>query len=339
MGAGARRIGGMPRLRSLAILGWVLLAPVYGQSPETSPETLVVTLPAPAVSETASETEPAWQPAPETSTIGAKRGLMWKAFSARNTVYLLGSIHMASRDLYPLPDHIEQAFRKSNVLVVEVDLNRLDHTKFESLMAANGLYPRQDSLWNHVSPGTRQLVVDFCQKHSMDPDSFARMKPWLAAFATSFLPVAAMPQNLAPGIDKYFLDEAGDRMRVEPLESAEYQVRLLSTLPEVQQEHNLLSAVKNAGQSAQDFQKLQTLWVDGDPDKLNTYLASSMRDDPEYEKRVFADRNPRMADRAEQCLKSADRCFIVVGAGHMVGKDGVVHLLQNRGYKVEQVVQ
>ena len=329
----------MPRLRPLAIFGWALLAPVYGQTPETSHETLVVTLPAPAVSETAPETEPAWQPTAEPSAIGVKRGLMWKASSARNTVFLLGSIHMASRDLYPLPDHIEQAFHKSNVLVVEVDLNRLDQTKFESLMAAHGLYPREDSLWNHVSPGTRQLVVDFCQKHGLDAESFARMKPWLAAFATSFLPVAAMPQNLAPGIDKYFLDQAGDRMRIEPLESAEYQVRLLSTLPEVQQENNLLSAVKNAGQAPQDFQKLQTLWVDGEPEKLNAYLASSMRDDPEYERRVFADRNPRMADRAEQCLKSSDRCFIVVGAGHMVGKDGVVRLLQNRGYKVEQVVQ
>ena len=329
----------MPRLHLLAVLCSALLAPVYGQTAETPQETLVVTLPAPAVSPTTPETEPAWQPPPETSALVAKRGLMWKASSARNAVYLLGSIHMASRDLYPLPDHIEQAFHKSNVLVVEVDLNRLDQTKFQGLMAANGLYPREDSLWNHISPGTRELVVDFCQKHGMDADAFARMKPWLAAFATSFLPVAAMPQNLAPGIDKYFLDQAGDRMRIEPLESAEYQVRLLSTLPDVQQERNLLSAVKNADQSAQDFQKLQTLWMDGEPEKLNTYLATSMRDDPEYERRVFADRNPRMADRAEQCLKSSDHCFVVVGAGHMVGKDGVVRLLQNRGYKVEQVVQ
>jgi uncharacterized protein YbaP (TraB family) len=329
----------MPRVHLLAVLGLALLTPVYGQTPDPSQETLVVTLPAPAVSATTPENEPAWRPAPETSTVNPKRGLMWKASSAHNTVYLLGSIHMASRDLYPLPDHIEQAFRKSNVLVVEVDLNRLDQTKFQGLMASNGLYPREDSLWNHISPGTRELVVDFCQKHGMDADAFARMKPWLAAFATSFLPVAAMQENLAPGIDKYFLDQAGDQMRVEPLESAEYQVRLLSTLPDVQQERNLLSAVKNAGQSVQHFQKLQTLWMDGDAEKLNAYLASSMRDDPGYEKRVFADRNPRMADRAEQCLKSSDHCFVVVGAGHMVGKDGVVRLLQNRGYKVEQVVQ
>ncbi|HUI76280.1 MAG TPA: TraB/GumN family protein [Bryobacteraceae bacterium] len=329
----------MLRFSPAGALSLALLAPLYGQTPETSRETLVVTLPAPEVSAAKPENEPAWQPPPEAPEVAAKHGLMWKVSSAHNTVYLLGSIHLASRDFYPLPEHIEQAFRKSNVLVVEVDLNRLDQTKFQGLMAANGLYPREDSLWNHISPGTRQLVAGFCQERGMDAEVFARMKPWLAAIATTLMPASAMPQNLAPGIDKYFLDEAGDRMRIEPLESAEYQFRLLSGLPEVQQERSLRNAVKNAGQSAEDFQKLQSLWLEGDAAGLSSYLSTSMRDDPEYQKRVFADRNPRMADRAEQCLKSRDRCFVVVGAGHMVGKDGVVRLLENRGYKVEQLLQ
>ena len=44
-----------------------------------------------------------------------------------------------------------------------------------------------------------------------------------------------------------------------------------------------------------------------------------------------------MADVAEQFLKGKEQAFLVVGAAHMVGKDGVVSLLQKRGYKVEQV--
>lgn len=322
----------MRRFPGIAALSLALLAPLYAQTAEAPQDTLVVTLPAPPVSDAAPGNQPAWQPALDT-----RQGLMWKASSAHNTVYLLGSIHLASHDLYPLPEHIEQAFERSNLLVVEVNLNQLDQTKFQGLLAANGLYPREDSLWNHVSANTRQLVVDFCRQHGMDADAFARMKPWLAASATSFLPIAAAQQNFAQGIDKYFLDQAGGRMRIEPLESAEYQLRLVSSLPDSQQERNLRSAVKNAGQSVEELEKLQTLWLEGDARQLEAYLASSTREDPEYEKRVFADRNAPMADRAEQCLKSSDRCFIVVGAGHMVGKDGVVRLLQNRGYKVEQI--
>ena len=296
---------------------------------------MVVTLPAPPAS-----AAPEIAPAPDAvaSAAETRRGLMWRVSSARNVAYLLGSIHMASRDLYPLPAHIEQAFEKSNVLVVEVDLNKLDRTKFQGLMVTNGLYPREDSLWNHIGPATRQMVVDFCGRHGMDPEAFARMKPWMAAMATSLLPVTEAQQDLAPGIDKYFLDKTGDRMRIEPLESAEYQFRIASTMPEVQQERTLRSAVRNAGQGAEDVRQLQAMWLAGDAERLAEYVAASMRDDPEYAKRVYTDRNPRMAERAEQCLRSRDRCFIAVGAGHMVGREGIVRMLETRGYKVEQVL-
>ena len=320
----------MAEARIAIALVLVFLAPAHGQ---TSPDTQVVTLPAPETSTATKANEPAWQ-----APVDTRRGLMWQASSAHNTVYLVGSIHLASRDLYPLPEQIEQAFRESNVLVVEVDLNRLDRGKFQSLMASDGLYPRTDSLWNHIRPSTRQLVADFCEKHGLNPEGFARMKPWMAALATSLLPVATMQHDFAPGIDKHFLDEAGAGVRVAPLESAEYQFRVLSGLPEAQQERSLVSAVKNAGESKEDFHKLETFWLEGDAGKLDAYLSASMRDEPEYQKRIFTDRNPHMADRAEQCLKSGERCFVVVGAGHMVGKDGIVRLLQNRGYKVEQVL-
>jgi uncharacterized protein YbaP (TraB family) len=44
-----------------------------------------------------------------------------------------------------------------------------------------------------------------------------------------------------------------------------------------------------------------------------------------------------MADVTEQFLKGKDQAFMIVGAAHMVGKDGVVNILRKRGYKVEQV--
>jgi uncharacterized protein YbaP (TraB family) len=213
----------------------------------------------------------------------------------------------------------------------------MDQGKFQTLLMANGLYPPQDSLWNHINPDTKNLVLRFCQNNGLSPDVFAKLKPWLAALTTAFVPAQMAKQELTAGLDKYFLDQAAQGMRVEQIESPEYQFRLLANMPEAEQERNLRSALKGAGQSSEDLKQLQTVWLDGDAQKLDAFLSSSLRDDPEYSKRVFADRNPRMADRAEQCLKSGEQCFVVVGAGHMVGKGGVVHLLEERGYKVQQV--
>ena len=52
---------------------------------------------------------------------------------------------------------------------------------------------------------------------------------------------------------------------------------------------------------------------------------------------MLQDRNLRMADAAEQFLKGKEAAFVVVGAAHMVGRDGVISILEKRGYKVEQV--
>ena len=57
----------------------------------------------------------------------------------------------------------------------------------------------------------------------------------------------------------------------------------------------------------------------------------------EITRAILTDRNPHMADAAEQFLKGKEPAFLVVGAAHLVGKDGVAAILAQRGYKVEQV--
>jgi len=56
---------------------------------------------------------------------------------------------------------------------------------------------------------------------------------------------------------------------------------------------------------------------------------------PVYEKLLY-ERNNTMATRIEGFLKAGGRYFVVVGAGHLVGKKGIIELLKKKGYPVEQ---
>jgi uncharacterized protein YbaP (TraB family) len=49
-------------------------------------------------------------------------------------------------------------------------------------------------------------------------------------------------------------------------------------------------------------------------------------------------RNPKMAEAIENCLKNGERCFTIVGAAHVVGKEGIVSLLKNKGYQTKQIM-
>ena len=313
------------------VLGFLtVLTAAHGQ--EKTQDTLVVTLPAPPAD---AASQPDWSNATDANV--SSQGLMWKASSPHSTIYLLGSIHLASPDMYPLPRHIEEAFRRSSVLVVEVDLNKIDQSKLQPLLMSKGMYPFNDSLWNHVSPETKTLVTRFCNENGLPSEAFARIKPWLAIVMASTLPMQTSGMTAELGIDKHFLNLARNTMRVEQLETAEMQLRLMADIPESKQEQYLAATIKSAPLSQQLIMEFKSAWMTGDAQKLDTLISGAWDGASGLQEKMFASRNPHMADAAEQCLKNNQRCFVVVGAGHLVGNQGVVQLLQDRGFKVEQL--
>jgi uncharacterized protein YbaP (TraB family) len=54
-------------------------------------------------------------------------------------------------------------------------------------------------------------------------------------------------------------------------------------------------------------------------------------------KHLLHDRNIGMADKIEELLKTSQTAFVMPGAAHLVGEDGLIKMLQDRGYQVEQV--
>jgi uncharacterized protein len=123
---------------------------------------------------------------------------------------------------------------------------------------------------------------------------------------------------------------------VKEIESAEWQLDLLSGFSDELQAKFLDASIDQANKSLDHSKQIQEIWLSGDAARLE----AAMKEDsgpPEITKALLQDRNPHMADIAEQYLKGKDPAFFVVGAAHLVGKDGVVAALEKRGYKVQQV--
>ena len=72
------------------------------------------------------------------------KSLLYKVSSPSSTVYILGSIHLAKPELYPLERAIEEAYNKCDVLVVELDAeSRESMTVMQNAMMTLGTYPKQ----------------------------------------------------------------------------------------------------------------------------------------------------------------------------------------------------
>jgi len=269
----------------------------------------------------------------------SQKGFLWKVQSKTGVAYLVGSIHAYKSELYPLPKKMEDAFDKSDALAVEANVNEV---KPESLMTMiNGaLYTDGSTLQKHLSRETYETTVQKLKELGLPLEIFQNTKPWFVALTLTSMELQKLGLDPEYGIDNYFLKKAENRKRVVELESIEYQVNLLSSFSDAEQESFLVSTLKDLDLLKKEINIILTAWNTGDTKTMESYVSKSLQEDPRmlpiYKKLVF-DRNKNMASKIEGYLKSDERYCVVVGAAHLVGKDGIIEILKRKGYIIEQL--
>lgn len=269
--------------------------------------------------------------------------LMWKVSSKTNSAYILGSVHLGDKSMYPLPAVVENAFNAASVLIVEVGSKDADQmqSQLQQLVAVKGIYPPGDDLFHHITPETRAKLETFLARYGYPAVLIARFRPWMAALTVSMLPLIKDGLNPNQGIDLYFINKANGK-RIEQLEDPAWQINLLADMPEKDSDRFISRAITQAENSKDHWTKLTLFWSEGAGDKIDDLMAGlSVGENAEekaFSRRLREDRNPHMTARLEKCLESSESCFMVVGAAHVVGREGIVKQLQSRGYRVEQAI-
>ena len=99
----------------------------------------------------------------------------------------------------------------------------------------------------------------------------------------------------------------------------------------------LLILFINGGQADTDGGSMVKAWRRGDAEAVNQMLREEFRDFPSLARRLIDVRNRNWLPKIESYLRSGKTYFIVVGAAHMGGPQGLLAMLRARGYKIEQL--
>lgn len=264
------------------------------------------------------------------------RGFMWEVENNGNTVYLVGSIHIADDSFYPLRSEFEEAFAEADYLGVEIDISKAADKEQQQLIMNMGMYQDGTTLKEHVSKETYAKLGEILKQYEMESSALDAFKPWVVETTISSLKSMSAGYEAAAGIDLYFIQKAIERkLPVLELESYQSQLGMFDNFSKELQEKNLKSALDNFDTIDDSVGQLADMWKSGD-DQLLLEFTNSMAVDPEYNKAMLIDRNIGMADKIDGYLKSDKKaeCFIVVGAGHYLGEHGVIKLLKDKGYTV-----
>lgn len=274
--------------------------------------------------------------------VSEKKCFLWEVKSDKNTIYILGSIHIAKRNLYPLEKNIEDAFAKADILVTEINLNEIDAFKSQQMALKHGVYQGGDTLRNNLSAKTYELVLKRSKKllTPLEAGVIDVYKPWYIAFMLLQRQCKALGYEAEYGIDNYFSKKAKGEKTVLELESLEYQMDILNSLSQEEQELFLYYTLIELDILEHQMNEFTEAWLKGDIKKMESIMKEGLSEEPRllsfYEK-FFYQRNKNMVLRIEELLKTKEVYFIIVGVSHLIGKEGIVELLKQKGYSPRQL--
>lgn len=276
-------------------------------------------------------------PAQEAKAPASSHHTLWKIQGKQATVYLLGSVHALQEKDYPLPAVIESAFTNSRIVAFETDIGELESPALGMKMLSKSQLPEGQTLENVLSP---EIYKNF-MKHAEDSGTpsmmVERMKPAMAAMTLEIFELLKMGMNPQFGVDKHFYPLAQSAGKeILPLETVDYQLDLVTGFSKEEGELLMKSTLKEIDNIKKDLGELIKAWREGDADKLQKLMNDAMADSPVIYKRLLTDRNHNWIPKIEELVRGDKNAIIIVGAGHLVGKEGVVELLKKDGLKVTQ---
>jgi len=263
---------------------------------------------------------------------------LWKIQGKSNTVYLLGSIHLLKADAYPLDPAIEDAFNDSPNLVFEMNMDSAATPAAQQFILSKAMFSGEQSLKTGLSPSTFQLADSLCTLVGMDINRLLLFKPWMVATTVMLVKMQKMGFDPNFGVDRIYFNKGKEALKkLLAFETVQEQIGFIDGLALPVQE-------KMIRQMADEFNTIETYlddivlsWKNGQMKALEDLFLDSYRQEPELHEILLNQRNRNWMKTIRTYLNGSENYMIIVGAGHMVGENGLIRLLEKEGYTVTQL--
>ncbi|MGA8086202.1 MAG: TraB/GumN family protein [Terracidiphilus sp.] len=262
---------------------------------------------------------------------------IWVVKGPHSTVYLFGTVHaLAKDDPWRSSPKIDAAIKQSQSLWLEIP-NVDDAASMQPLIMQLGM--------DQEHPLSSKLTPDQLAKLTKDAAStgmpggeavFESMKPWLAALMLSLTPLMQAGYDPNSGVELELKPEFVKANKpVKGFETAEQQMHYLADMPDKQQVDFLVSELDDYDSAVDKFKQLLAAWSAGDVDALDKLNNAEFRDKyPDLFQTLVVKRNQNFTAQIRDLLKGDGVTFVAIGAGHLVGNEGVPAMLEKQGYKV-----
>lgn len=255
--------------------------------------------------------------------------LVWQAQRGDLTYTLMGSVHVGKPEFYPLPDTINSRFVTADALIVEVDI--INDTQLNM--------PKGKPSGDVITSQQRNQLAQIAQELGYTDSVLLKMPPWQTAMVLQIAQTQALDLQQILGVDLHFLSRTDSlNIPIISLETMQEQIDLLANARDNGIE--LLDDTLLYWDLSKDFISCMIeAWRLGDGEKI-TAIAEEMSDTNDLERKILVDRNLNWIEMLTDSAQVPNGDYVViVGALHFPGDEGLLALLEKKGFTITQLNQ
>lgn len=272
-----------------------------------------------------------------TNLAPTEKALLWKIEKEELTSpsYLFGTIHIIPKEDFFYPTGTLSAIEQTKTMVFEIDMSVMTDMSQQMALMGKAVMKDGKKLSDLLSEEEYSIVKKHFDEMGLPLGLFERMKP---AFLTIFASEDMSPDVLQNGDMKSYemaFLEIGESKEMETggLETVEYQLSVFDSIPYTDQAKMLVESIQNADNGEDELDKMIAIYKEQDLKGMQDMFSDESMGDMDI---LLNNRNKNwIAPMKEYMSKSPT--FFAVGAGHLVGEEGVIALLRAEGYTVTPV--
>jgi uncharacterized protein YbaP (TraB family) len=264
-----------------------------------------------------------------------KSSLLWKIEgpSLKKGSYLFGTMHLIEKEYFIFPENLKKITSKCDVLVMEIA------GLPSQPEALRYLQLQQGAILDPFSKEQRDSILLWAKTTlNMNEESFnaalGKMKPFVLVQMATQLNFMGKTESYEKTLEMIAKENG---LQVKGLETLAEQMALFDNLKKEDEVELVMEAIRDKKKSIQRAVEMEKIYVSQNVDSMYLAVVSAEGSVISDEQLKFLDeRNEKWIPQIIEMLKN-QKCFIAVGAAHLGGPNGVIRLLEEKGYKITPV--
>lgn len=263
---------------------------------------------------------------------------VWQVSKGDKHFYIGGTIHLLSKQDFPLPKSFEFAYQNSQALVLEIDLAKTTTPSFQQQLMMQMSYPYGESLQDHLSAKTFARLAQHFKNNNKNIDEF---KNFRVGYISMLITVFEL-QNLnmaGIGVDKYFFNRAEqDNKMIVGLETLTQHFNALALMGEKYGDKLITHSLDELAILTQQLESMKQAWRSGDLVEFDKTSVEPIRSNfPTKYQTIIVDRNQAWLPKIASLINASKTTFVLVGHAHLSGEEGLINQLELKGFTLKQL--